>query len=152
MPTGKCCAQAGHAYTDALYDASDRRPDLFRAYRGGGSKVTLKARHLDDLLKAQAAILAAGIPCALVTDEHHVLPPHFDGSPIVTALGVGPCTKAEARPYLKKFPTVKDRGEPEAHPSPFGGNPLVTMFAGWWGRALARRARVWDTSERRDVP
>lgn len=109
MPTGKLAAQAGHAYTDALLDCLDKRPDLVARYRAGdnaGSKATLKAKNEAALRRAYQECQAAGLPCALITDEHHILPPHFDGSPIVTALGIGPVSRKEARPITKRYNCV----------------------------------------------
>jgi PTH2 family peptidyl-tRNA hydrolase len=109
MPPGKLSAQAGHAYTDSLDDAEAIDPERVSAYRNagkGGSKVTLKARNVNQILKAYKAALEAGLPCALIVDQHHVLPPHFDGKPIITALGIGPCTRDECRHITKKFNCV----------------------------------------------
>lgn len=109
MPPGKLSAQAGHAYTDSLADAERIDPDTVIAYRNagkGGSKVTLKARNVNQILKAYKAAIEAGIPCALIVDQHHVLPPHFDGNPVITALGIGPCTRDACRHITKKFNCV----------------------------------------------
>lgn len=106
MPPGKLSAQTGHAYTDSLVNALEIKPDAFYSYRNpskGGSKVTLRAKNQNQLIKAYNLAIDAGIPCALVVDQDHVLPPHFDGSPIITALGIGPCTKEESRHIVKKF-------------------------------------------------
>ena len=106
MPTGKLSAQAGHAYTDSLYNAWIKEPERALAYRDrtrGGSKVTVKAKNVTQLLKAYAAARDLGLPCALIVDQHHILPPHFDGTPIITAVGIGPCTKEECREITKKF-------------------------------------------------
>lgn len=107
MPVGKLAAQAGHAFTDAVFAAQASHPVDADRYRDlGGSKVVLEGRCLRDLMRAMGEARDADVPFALVTDSTHVLPPHFDGSPIVTALGVGPCTKAQARPILKRFRCV----------------------------------------------
>jgi len=109
MPPGKLAAQAGHAYTDTLYEAHTATPDRYHDYQimgKGGSKVTLKSRNENQLIIAYNACLEAEIPCAIVVDREHILPPHFDGSPIITALGIGPCTKAEAQHITKKFNCV----------------------------------------------
>jgi peptidyl-tRNA hydrolase, PTH2 family len=107
MPPGKLSAQTGHAYTDTLCKALDN-PETARRFwdyrRGnGGSKVTLLAKNEAALHRILAEADAAGIPAALITDEGHILLPHFDGSRVVTAVGVGPCTKAECRHFLKKY-------------------------------------------------
>jgi len=109
MPTGKLAAQAGHAYTDALMVAYDKEPELVANYRNeekGGSKVTLKAKNQNQLLRAYNEALEAGLPCSIVVDREHVLPPHFDGSPIITAVGIGPCTQDQARHITKRFNCV----------------------------------------------
>lgn len=109
MPVGKLAAQAGHAYTDALMEAQHSHPEKVKHYRNrqsGGSKVTLKAKNEDHLLKAYAQAIEAGLPCSIIVDQDHILPPHFDGSPIITALGIGPCTKEEIRHITKKFQCV----------------------------------------------
>lgn len=106
MPPGKLSAQTGHAFGDS-YCAAEQidpvRASRYRDHAHGGSKVTLKAKNQQQLIKAFSRARELGIPCALVIDRHHILPPHFDGSPILTALGLGPCTKAEAREITKKF-------------------------------------------------
>jgi len=109
MPPGKLSAQAGHAYTDALMVALEQSPDVVNNYRDldkGGSKVTLKSKNTNQLLTAYKKLIALNIPCALIVDQHHILPPHFDGSPVITALGIGPCTKEQCREVTKKFNCV----------------------------------------------
>lgn len=109
MPTGKLAAQAGHAYTDALLDCFDKHPELVERYRCGdnaGSKATLKAKNEAALIRAFEECKSIGVPCALIVDENHILLPHFDGSPIVTALGIGPISRADAKPIVKRFNCV----------------------------------------------
>lgn len=109
MPAGKLAAQAGHAYTDALFACLDERPEDARAYRlngVGGSKVTLQARNEDLLRRAAEQCREAGVPHALVIDSGHILLPHFDGSPVVTALGIGPIRRSEVRHITKRFRCV----------------------------------------------
>jgi PTH2 family peptidyl-tRNA hydrolase len=106
MPAGKLAAQAGHAFTDALCHALDTDPDRFWSYRKdgiGGSKVTLLTKNEAQLHRAYAEAIAAGLPAALITDEGHILPPHFLGQKIITALGIGPCKRSECRHITKKF-------------------------------------------------
>lgn len=109
MPPGKLSAQAGHAYTDALWDCLDKDPARALSYRTGGiggSKVTIKCKNLGQLERALRECEEAGIPHAMITDAQHVLLPHFTGEPIVTALGIGPCTKAQCRHITKRFQAV----------------------------------------------
>lgn len=109
MPPGKLSSQLGHAYGDALEISREVRPDLHLRYRNndnGGSKVSLYAKNENHLIKAYIELKELGIPCAIIVDRNHILPPYFDGNPIITALGVGPCTKPEAKQILKKFQCI----------------------------------------------
>lgn len=106
MPAGKACPQTGHAYLDSYVQALTTHPEAAARYRNfaeGGSKVALKAKNQQQMIRAYGQARAAGLPCALVVDRTHIMPPHFDGSPIVTAVGIGPCTKAQCRDITKKF-------------------------------------------------
>lgn len=103
MPCGKLAAQAGHAYTDVLWSAPR---ELAEAYATVGSKITIKCKNLGQLERAARECAEAGIPHSVVVDAHHVLLPHFTGEPIVTALGIGPCTKAQCRHITKRFQSV----------------------------------------------
>jgi PTH2 family peptidyl-tRNA hydrolase len=80
-----------------------------------GTKVVLAARNLDALQRAQYEARAAGIPCALITDSGHILPATFDGtdwrqpfdgSPVVTALGLGPARREEAQHITDRFQLI----------------------------------------------
>lgn len=109
MPAGKLAAQSGHAFGDSFANAQLIAPDVAENYRNparGGSKVVLRAKNQDHLIKAYVQARELGIPCALVVDQHHILPPHFNGQPVITALGIGPCTKNQARAVTKKFQCV----------------------------------------------
>jgi PTH2 family peptidyl-tRNA hydrolase len=109
MPPGKLSAQTGHAYSDVLDLAKMHYPDRAQNYRNpekGGSKVTLKAKNAHQLIKAYESLIDEGIPAVLIVDQHHVMPPHFDGSPVITALGIGPCTQSEVKSITKKFQCV----------------------------------------------
>ncbi len=109
MPSGKLSAQAGHAYTDSLMNALNTHPENVANYRNsqsGGSKVTLKAKNEDHLIKAYIQAKSEGVPCALIVDQGHILPPHFDGKPIITALGIGPCKKEDIKHITKKFQCI----------------------------------------------
>lgn len=108
MPPGKLASQAGHAFTDSLCLALDQDPDRFHNYRNGhgGSKVVLKAKGETQLINTYNRIRELGIPCTMIVDQKHVMPPHFDGSPIITALGIGPCYRDEVYHAIKKFGCV----------------------------------------------
>lgn len=109
MPAGKLSAQAGHAYGDVLDLAKEIAPELKLNYRDrakGGSKVTMKSKNLSHLLRAYLEAKDAGIPAVVIVDQNHVLPPHFTGEPIITAIGIGPCTQAQAKDLTKRFQCV----------------------------------------------
>ncbi len=105
MPAGKLAAQCGHAFQLALEAARARDAGIEARYKGSGNgtKVVMKARNLGQLIRAYRDAQAAGLPCALVIDRGHLLPPHFDGQPLFTALGIGPCYRDEAAGFLKRY-------------------------------------------------
>jgi peptidyl-tRNA hydrolase len=110
MTPGKLSAQAGHAYTDTLWECFDKDPRKALSYRQeggiGGSKVTIKCKNLGQLERAARECEEAGIPHSVVTDSGHVMLPHFTGEPVITALGIGPCTREECRHITKRFQVV----------------------------------------------
>lgn len=105
MPPGKMASQAGHAFVNSFNKSLQERPEITQFYQrdGIGTKVTLVAKNQEKLLAAYEYAKAAGIPCDLIIDQHHVLPPYFDGSPIITALGIGPARRDEVHHITKKF-------------------------------------------------
>lgn len=106
MPIGKLVAQAGHGYTQSLKKAKlfyPQRYDYYLNEKTGGSKVAMSSKNVEHLIEAYNLALENDIPCCIFVDTNHILLPHFDGSPIITALGIGPCTKAEAKKLTKKF-------------------------------------------------
>ena len=108
MPPGKLASQAGHAFLDSYLQALERRPEAALRYRetGHGTKVALVAPSLEEILQARAEAERIGLPWALIVDSGHLLPPDFDGSPIVTALGIGPARRSEVRHITKRFALV----------------------------------------------
>jgi peptidyl-tRNA hydrolase len=110
MPEGKMSSQAGHGYTESLFACQDMHPELFHRYKhkiNAGSKATLVANDAETLLKVARQCEEAGIAHALFYDEGHVMPPHFDGSRILTALGIGPVSRKDAKRIVGKFRLVK---------------------------------------------
>lgn len=106
MPPGKLAAQAGHAFTGAYLRAIERDPSIRSRYEiddGPGTKVCLKASNEWKLRTIMHKIEHLGLPCYLVIDSGHIMPPHFTGEPIITALGIGPCTRAELNNVLAKL-------------------------------------------------
>lgn len=105
MPAGKLSAQTGHAFTLAYEAAQAKDPQLCAQYKGtgNGTKLTMYAKNLGQLLRAYREMLDQGTPCALIIDRGHVLPPHFDGQPIITALGIGPAYRDDIEKTLKRY-------------------------------------------------
>jgi peptidyl-tRNA hydrolase len=109
MSPGKLAAQTGHAFLDTFDQCRKEYPDRAEQYHNGchGTKVVLGAKSLDQILSTYELVRSVGIPCTLITDSGHVMPPHFDGEPVVTALGIGPALREEIRHITKKFQLVK---------------------------------------------
>lgn len=105
MSSGKAIAQAGHAYLDTMLAALAVNDPQARAYASlqPGTKITLDGGSEADLLRLRDKLVARDIPHALIVDSGHVEMPDFDGSPTITALGIGPLTKVEARRLLSKW-------------------------------------------------
>src|SRR6185369_11144474 len=105
MTAGKAASQAGHAFLEAYQSATAQAQ---RAYNDdGGTKIVLTVpdeRELCDLFyKAKMARL----PCSMVVEQDHVMPPHFNGQPIVTAVGIGPMERSAARALTKGLPLLR---------------------------------------------
>lgn len=105
MLPGKMASQCGHAYVDAFDEGMRLRPDITAQYKGTGhgTKACMYAKNQAQLIRAYRDAQAAGLPCVLIIDRGHVLPPHFDGSPIITAVGIGPVYKEEAKDITKRY-------------------------------------------------
>jgi peptidyl-tRNA hydrolase len=106
MTYGKAASQAGHAFLDAFLQAP---PESQQAYKSddGGTKIVLWVPDETSLVDIYYKARMAGLPCAMVIESKHVMPPDFDGSPIPTAVGIGPCRRSMARPVTKGLPTTK---------------------------------------------
>jgi PTH2 family peptidyl-tRNA hydrolase len=99
MNHGKAASQAGHAFLDSYTIAP---PDIRKAYiEDGGTKIVLQVPDERALVDIFHAAKMAKLPCAMVVEQNHIMPPHFDGSPIITAIGIGPVMRSEARSITK---------------------------------------------------
>lgn len=115
MTEGKRLSQSGHAYTDSLACAKESHPEIhdnYRAWcannaRNGGAKVAMKSRNESQLIIAFNLARKAGIPCAIVVDKGHIMPPDFNGELIITALGIGPCSQEDAKHITKRFQCIQ---------------------------------------------
>ena len=109
MPPGKAAAQAGHAFLEAYLSACERAPQAAAAYRADppGTKVVLSAPSLEEILLLARQANDEGLPCALITDHGHMLPPHFDGGEVITALGLGPATRDQIGHVIRHLELVR---------------------------------------------
>lgn len=96
MSAGKAASQAGHAFLASFASAP---ADVGQQYLrdDGGTKIVLRCRDESELRLTFERAAALGLPCHLWTESGHIMPPSFDGSPIVTAVGIGPVERATAR-------------------------------------------------------
>jgi peptidyl-tRNA hydrolase len=103
MSSGKIASQAGHAYLGAFLRCQELNPQLLAEYVKDfpGTKVCLKAKNLDALLRAQTQAECSGIPCSLITDSG--CPNFFNGRPIVTAIGLGPANENQIKHITRRF-------------------------------------------------
>ena len=109
MPAPKMAAQVGHAYDGSHDNGKIVRPFITSQYKGTGhgTKVLMYAKNLGQLIRAFHDAQDLGVPHELVIDRSHVLPPHFDGNPIVTALGIGPVYEDEVAHITKRYTVAK---------------------------------------------
>jgi PTH2 family peptidyl-tRNA hydrolase len=92
MSAGKAASQAGHAFLEAFLQSPR---EIQQAYQsdGHGTKIVLVAPDEASIRDLYAKASDAGLATALIIDSGHVMPPHFDGNPIVTAVGIGPAIR-----------------------------------------------------------
>lgn len=115
MDEGKRISQSGHAFTDSLESAKESHPKAYEGYRtwtannssNGGAKVAMKCKNESQLIIAFNLARKAGLPCSIVVDKGHVMLPDFDGNYIITALGIGPCSKEDAQHITKRFQCIQ---------------------------------------------
>lgn len=105
MTAGKAASQAGHAFLDSFLTAP---PDIIQTYLAdGGTKIVLSVPDEKTLCDLYYKARTAKLPCAMVVESEHIMPPSFDGSPIVTAVGIGPVDRAAARHITKGYGLMK---------------------------------------------
>lgn len=104
MSPGKMASQAGHAFLGAFVQCNDK--NVLSEYHkelphSPGTKVCLQVPNLPQLFRAETEAREAGLPVFKVIDSG--CPNFFGGQPIVTALGIGPCTKDQVKHITKRF-------------------------------------------------
>lgn len=104
MPHGKAASQAGHAFLDSFLQAPTDNQKAYLAE--GGTKIVLSVGDERALCDLFHQVKMAGVPCAMVIEQNHVLPPHFDGSPVATAVGIGPVERSKIRQLTREYPLM----------------------------------------------
>jgi len=102
-------SQACHAAKNCAILAQQYAPDLLQTYQGLdfiGTQIILKAKNEQAILRAYEEAKSAGLICSLIVDSGHVMLPYFTGAPIITGLGIGPCTREQAHSITKRFGVV----------------------------------------------
>jgi len=109
MTAGKMAAQAGHAYLDTFQQCQEHDTARAEEYSqdGHGTKIALYAKNESQILQLYESAKLSGLPCALIIDSGHIMLPHFDGNPIITALGIGPARRSEIHHLTKKLHLIK---------------------------------------------
>jgi peptidyl-tRNA hydrolase len=109
MTPGKMAAQTGHAFLDTFEECRNKDPTRAQEYHNGqhGTKIVLGVPDEYQLQKIYEEATQLGLPCALIIDSGHIMPPKFDGLPITTALGIGPAHRHEISHLTNKFQLVK---------------------------------------------
>lgn len=109
MTPGRLAAQACHAAKNCALLAQQQDPELLTLYQGPdfiGTQIILKAKNEHALRRAYEEAQAVGLISSLIIDRGNIYPGFSDGEPIVTALGIGPCTKEQANFITKRFSAV----------------------------------------------
>ena len=104
MSPGKLASQAGHAFLGAFLQCRD--PSVLAEYhrhfpQSPGTKVCLAVRSLAELFRVEQTAQAAGIAVFRVVDSG--CENFFGGQPVITAVGIGPATRAQVLNITKKL-------------------------------------------------
>jgi PTH2 family peptidyl-tRNA hydrolase len=105
MSAGKAAAQTAHAARMSLLRYLQIHPDRaaeFTRLNTVGSLVVLTAPSLVDLEKLAIRADSRLLPWALFVDSGHICP-NFDGSPITTALAIGPAARQSIRALVRAY-------------------------------------------------
>jgi PTH2 family peptidyl-tRNA hydrolase len=106
IPIGKLCAQTAHGFLGSYVNCTNE--DLKKEYLGlnenglidsGQAKITLKAKNLNALLRAEQECKDLGISTALIKDAGRTV---FN-EPTITVLGIGPVTKENLPKFVQKM-------------------------------------------------
>jgi len=107
MSPNKMAAQCGHAFSK-LTHLAEGKEGLLEGYwgTGEGTKIIGSVKNFGQLMKLYEKLVELKLEPVVVIDRGHILPPHFDGQPIVTAVGVGPVLKHDMDSVKNLFTLV----------------------------------------------
>jgi peptidyl-tRNA hydrolase len=103
---GKLCSQVGHGFLGAFINCADN--ELKDRYLGvnteglidsGHAKITLQAKNLHALMRAQAECKSLGLSTALICDAGRTVFPE----PTITCLGIGPVEYDHLPKFVQKM-------------------------------------------------
>ena len=98
MSAGKLASQAVHAGRLCLLKFMQKYPHRIQEFidcNTAGSVVVLRAKNASVFDKLSAKVEEAGLISVRFEDSGHVMLPHFDGSPTLTAMAIGPARKED---------------------------------------------------------
>jgi peptidyl-tRNA hydrolase len=102
MTPGKSASQAGHCVLGSFIEASKQTPEIAAAYAADlpGTKVVLQAS-TQQIYRARLELQQTNIPHFVTIDSG--CPDFFNGEPILTGIGFGPCTSRQLPKYIRKL-------------------------------------------------
>lgn len=106
IPEGKLIAQVGHAFLNTFLK-SDRREEYLT--NPAHPKISVWAKNLNALIRAQTECEDAGIACALITDAGRTVFPE----PTVTCLGIGPIERSKLPKFVRNFQLLEVKKDVE---------------------------------------
>lgn len=110
MTSGKMAAQGVHAARMSLIVALQtyNDPNLIQNILDSGhvDTVSMLQANYETLAKLEFDARERGIPCFLFSDSGHRHNDIIDGSPIVTALCLGPWRRSDIHKLTKKLPKL----------------------------------------------
>jgi peptidyl-tRNA hydrolase len=109
MTPGRLAAQSCHAAKNVALLAQRHTPELLRIYQGPdfiGTQIILKAKNEAAIIRAYEEAQETGLIASLIIDSGNIYPGFSEGEPIITALGIGPCTREQANHITGRFSAV----------------------------------------------
>ena len=100
IPAGKLAGQAGHGFATAMMLHLNKYPDEVNTYYiQNQTKIVLRCKNLDALLRAKNEVLNAELTHFLVTDAAHTV----FAEPTITCMAIGPCYREDLPKFISKM-------------------------------------------------